>query len=176
VSLIQPVVRRYVRSFLLLNDLAQAEKDVQLLTETFKSTPDLLRILTSPIYPKPLKSGLISKVFSETVSKGAFSFLNYLLSKDRIFLIADVLLAAKERIQELHSTVSITVVSAHVLTPSSLERIVKTMKDRLKKKCLVETKVSPSILGGFQIYFQNRIVDHSVQGKLDQLKNSLLVV
>lgn len=69
-------------------------------------------------------------------------------------------------------------VKAQVANPSLVstikDRIEKILSDTLKKKVVCETRVDPSLIGGAIVKIGDIVVDASVVGRLERMKEDLL--
>lgn len=67
----------------------------------------------------------------------------------------------------------VVVSSAFALDESIQVRLKQKLMDQFKKQIIMETKVSPELIGGLKIQIGDRVLDNSIQDRLSQLTQSL---
>jgi F-type H+-transporting ATPase subunit delta len=68
---------------------------------------------------------------------------------------------------------TVTVKSAIDLTAAQLDAVKKAVTKKYGKDVQMEQVVDPSILGGVQVLVGSRLIDGSIRGKLNQLKQAI---
>lgn len=81
--------------------------------------------------------------------------------------------AFKELMEQRSGSVSVVLETAHNPGDQLVKSIMEKMEKRLGKKVFLDTKVNKALLGGFRIIWQNRILDRSVKGRINNLKMAL---
>ena len=83
-----------------------------------------------------------------------------------------------ESYQELlfahNGIVEIKVVSAVELTAEQKNKLADKIRSSYKKEFLFEYEVDKDLIGGVVIYLEDRVIDSSVKGMLQRLKENLL--
>ncbi|WP_028975241.1 ATP synthase F1 subunit delta [Spirochaeta cellobiosiphila] len=67
----------------------------------------------------------------------------------------------------------VTVESASPLDEETKKQILNTMKNKVQGDVLLKESLQPSIIGGVRIIWNNRMIDHSLKGRLKALKVQL---
>jgi F-type H+-transporting ATPase subunit delta len=103
------------------------------------------------------------------------NFLKVLSDNGREDIFEEVLLRYEELVKEYLGRVEVAVTTAVELSEDELDR----MKERLGRslegrEVILQTSVDPDILGGAVFRFGGRMVDSSVRGRLEGLREEML--
>lgn len=137
-----------------------------------RENPEFLQILESPEITFSEKSDFIQKVLNEDFCEEIRHFLKLLLEKERIEKLCDIL----EYLRVTYGHEGETEALLKTAYPLDLE-LIRSIKDRLENKFHKKFKfyidLDGSLLGGVQVIIGNTIIDGSVRGRLDDLKEKL---
>ncbi|MBQ9989889.1 MAG: ATP synthase F1 subunit delta [Lachnospiraceae bacterium] len=137
--------------------------------------PEYLRFLTNPRIPAEEKVKTTTEIFTGRVSKEVVGFISLIIRKGRSDALFDILDYFISRMKEYKG-----IGVAYVITPQVLK---EEKKERIREKLLSTTsfkememhyEINPDLLGGMQIRIGDRVVDSSIQTKLNQLQKELL--
>ncbi len=137
--------------------------------------PDYLRFLTHPRIPAEDKVKTTEKIFTGQVSKELVGFLQVIILKGRCDALFEILDYFILRMKEYKG-----IGVAYITTPQILN---EEKKEKIREKLLCTTSfkememhydINPDLLGGMQIRIGDRVVDSSIQTKLNQLQRELL--
>ncbi|MGN0307787.1 MAG: ATP synthase F1 subunit delta [Lachnospiraceae bacterium] len=137
--------------------------------------PEYLRFLTNPRIPAEEKVRTTEEIFTGRISKGLVGFFCLIIMKGRSTSLFEILDYFIDRMKEYKG-----IGVAYVTTPQTL-KIDK--KERIREKLLSTTsfqememhyEVNPELLGGMQIRIGDRVIDSSIQTKLNRLQKELL--
>ncbi len=112
---------------------------------------------------------------TEGMSLSTRNFLKVLSYNGREEILEEVLLRYEELVKEYLGRVEVGVTTAVELTDEELDR----MKERLERslqgrEVILQTSVDPSILGGAVFRYGGRMIDTSVRGRLESLREEML--
>jgi F-type H+-transporting ATPase subunit delta len=102
------------------------------------------------------------------------NFVNLLLDKDRENVLKTLAAAWKRLSLEERGAVEGRVESARPLDPAVVSQIATRLSAQLGRTLTLENKVVPELLGGARVFAANRMIDWSVQGRLESLRRKLL--
>lgn len=148
-------------------------KDLKTLHTALKHTPKWKYFFSIPQIPIQEKEQVISKALGENYDKKLQDFLFFLLKKGRFTYLSDIVKDFERR-----TAAHVGVKQAYVITAVPLEAKAKeTLQNKLEnfynyKIQLIEKK-DPSILGGVILVIGNKIIDHSIRNRLDNLEEYL---
>lgn len=154
--------------------LKGVERDMKSLGHMFKASPDLLRMVRSPVISADDKTKALMAVgktdgFHPLTGK----FLGTVAGNLRAHELPAIVRAFGELLAKKRGAKIARVTSAVKLAPAQ----VKSLKDKLSKelggKVELETVVDPDLLGGFVVRIGSRLYDSSLRTQLDDLKLAL---
>ncbi len=154
--------------------LQERMEEAQVVDRLLSENPELLRLLRHPQIEKGEKAQILENIFRGRVSDDLTGLLLIAVSKGHADVLSAIIRSfIKKGKRQLHIGEA-EVVSAAVLTEEQERRI----RDRLLQltdyeRLEVEYRVDPSLIGGLVIRMDNRVVDSSIQTKLDRLAGSL---
>ncbi|MFN0007047.1 MAG: ATP synthase F1 subunit delta [Planctomycetota bacterium] len=102
------------------------------------------------------------------------NFVNLLLDKDRESVLKSLAAAWKRLSLDERGAVEGRVESARPLDPADVSRLAAKLSAQLGRTLTLENKVVPELLGGARVFAANRMIDWSVQGRLESLRRKLL--
>lgn len=140
----------------------------------FETNPDLLSLLKMPTIDAKERKQIIESIFDEVVSKEITNFLYILIDKRRIGQIKGIISSFEKICDENNGVTNGEIVSAVPLNDIQLERFEKETSTLLNKKVKLGNSIDESILGGVVIYFDGKLIDASLRGRLEELKEIIL--
>jgi F-type H+-transporting ATPase subunit delta len=172
------VARRYARALFaaaVKNDIvASVEDDLALLSAMSRNSPEFRRFLHSPTASKEHKLEVFSKLFSDRVTATTMSFIRLVLEKGREGAFEHIRIAFTELRREREGVVAAKVVSAFELTEDERRRLVDKLTRESGKTIEPEFQVDPSLIGGLSVELGNYVLDGTVKGSLDRLRETII--
>lgn len=171
------IARRYARALYKMCDsnLEKARKDLESL-KTLRALfddKDAGKVLRSPVMPPDLKKTLLHYGLEKAVAgEDLKSFIDTLVSAGRVSWIPRMIVAFEDLINEAEGKAVAEVTSAVPLEQDDQQSIASRLGQILGKSIVLESKVDPSLLGGFVAKIGNYRIDMSLKTKLDGLAQS----
>jgi len=167
------LIRRYVAAvYRLAADAGQVEpvrEELARLQEAVSRDPRTLAVLQHPGISPAEKRDLLLKLAGETPSATVAGLLDVLLEKDR----AEVLLGAADAFTELADEdagrVRAFVEVAWEPDAEQQQRLQSALARLVGKPVVAEFKLVPEILGGARVRVLGRLMDGSLQGRLQEM-------
>jgi F-type H+-transporting ATPase subunit delta len=170
---------RYASSLIQLgierNDLESIAADMAILGDTIDASHELVLFLKSPIINKTRKKDALNTIFKDKISTTSLSFLELLLKKGRENTIIDVVKMFKKLYNVHCGIIEIEVITASELDESQKNSLSQSLSIRTGKKVVLLTKIDKSVRGGIKARIDDTVIDGTVEYKLEQLRNTLLV-
>jgi F-type H+-transporting ATPase subunit delta len=173
------VAGRYASAlFELANDerqLEAVEKDVLALAGMLKASPDLERMVRSPVITADEQGKALGAIaqaagFSPLTS----NFLQVLARGRRLFALGDMIRLFREIAARFRGEVTADVVTAHPLNEAQQAALEDALKGTAGgRKVRIETRVDRAILGGLVVKMGSRMIDSSLRTKLNSLKTRM---
>ena len=177
--MISPVVARRYAAALLEAAWAEGtvelvESDLGLVGYVLESNPELKEALFHPLLPASRKRQIVKGVFEGKISPLTFSYLNLLIDKQR----EEAILQTEEQFvrlaNERRGIVEAKVTSAAPLTDAEMAALKAKLEARTGKTVELSAEVDASLIGGALVRIGDRIVDGTVKGYLDRLREQLI--
>ncbi|WKZ29303.1 MAG: ATP synthase F1 subunit delta [Patescibacteria group bacterium] len=117
-----------------------------------------------------LTAGLPEKEVKRAVAR----FVELLAARHELELAPGVINAFEQEARKAEGIREISVASAEELSNSHKERLEKTFAKALGAKVEMRWKTEPDLIGGAVIRFDDILLDASLKGRLDRLKQQLI--
>lgn len=170
---------RYASSLIQLgierNELEVIAADISLLGNTIDASHDLVLFLRSPIINKARKKEALNTIFKDKISSVTSSFLEILVKKGRESTIVDVVRAFKKLYNDHCGIIEVEITTASELDESQKNSLSQSLSKRTGKKIVLMTKIDKSVKGGIKARIDDTVIDGTIEYKLEQLRNTLLV-
>ncbi len=152
-------------------------EEIELIKEILDSNPDFAKLMNHPKILKEEKLEVLENVFKGRISDELLGFLHLIVTKDRYTEIDSILKYFTDEVKRLKGIGAATVTTALPLKDSQKAEIEKKLIETTSYKSMeIEYVVSEELIGGMKIRIGDRVVDSSVQTKLDKLQKELLNV
>lgn len=172
---INKIASRYAKSLL---DLAKEQNKIEVVLEDVKTLQqasenrDLYLLFKSPIVNTEKKLAILKEIFEGKIDELTMAFINIITRKGREAYVPDINEAFISQYRELNSISTVTITTAEAMSDADLASIKAKLQvsTETRDNLEIETKIDPSIIGGFVIEIGDKLYDASVQHKLDELK------
>ena len=167
-----------------LFDFAMEENQIDSLMDEILTVQAVLeenkgleKILVHPEIPKQKKLQVIEDVFKGRISDALTGFLRIVVTKGRYKNLPDIFAYFIVRVKEYKKIGVAEVISAIPLSGEQKEKIEKKLLDTTHYETMeIEYKVDEKKIGGLMIRIGDRVVDSTIQSKLNLLTGSLLKI
>lgn len=154
--------------------LPQVEADLAGFQALLDSSPDLLRLVRSPVFSAEDQTKALAAVLAKAGIGGLTgNFLQLIAKNRRLFAATDIIKAFKALTARGRGEAPAEVTSAVALTDEQVALLKETLKASVGKDVQLTTRVDPSLLGGLVVKIGSRMVDSSLRTKLAGLKVAL---
>ena len=152
-------------------------EEIEGIKQILLENQDYLKFLNHPRISVEEKVTATENIFVGKIDKQLVGFLGIIIQKGRCDNLIDILQYFLDRVKEFKG-----IGVAYVTTPYELK---EDKKEAICKKLLATTSyhememhydVKKELLGGMQIRIGDRVVDSSIQTKLNQLQKDLLKI
>jgi len=151
-----------------------AEKDLNRLDDLLNGSPDLMRLVRSPVFSSEDQQAALAKVLAKAKVSGLIAnFVNVVAGNRRLFVLPDMIRAFRAKAAEARGETSATVTVAQKLSADQTKQLKTTLKGVVGKNVALDVTVDPSLLGGMIVKIGSRQIDTSLKTKLSSLKLAL---
>jgi F-type H+-transporting ATPase subunit delta len=160
--------------------IAKSECSLDAITLDIQNLRNLLKIealkdyLNNPIIRPSTKREIIKKTISPQVTTQTSKFLMTLIDRNRISFLGPIAERYLELVYELANTKIIEVVSVQPLTAKQRKNLTYPLQIRTNaKEVKLLNTIDSSLIGGFLIKADSKMVDLSIKGQLNQFAKHL---
>ncbi len=155
-------------------NVAVVGDELALAAQTVAQTGTLRALLGQPLVTEERKKLALRNAFGDRVSAPVLAFLDLLVDKRRIGLLPEVQREFARRVLEYRNIAHARAVTAVPLSPEQTAALERSLEARTGKDILLETAVDPSVLGGVLVRIGDTVLDGTVRGNLERLREQLL--
>lgn len=146
----------------------------QVVTGCLDRFPALEQALASPSIGQEEKEAMLDRIFRGKLDPTLLNFFKVLCRRGRAGSLRAIQVTARQLRDEQLGKQRVQVTSALPLTDSQRTTISAQLKKCLGKEAVLEETLDASLLGGVVIRVGDQVYDGSVQGRLQQIKQSVL--
>jgi F-type H+-transporting ATPase subunit delta len=156
------------------NIMHQITADFQNLEIFLNENSDLLEYLNNPIVSQGAKREILTKTLESQINTETFKFLMVLVERDRINLLNSVITNYLELVYETASIKTMEVITAFSFTNLQKDTLVQKLKELTNaREIRLVITVDPSLIGGFLIKTESKVIDFTIKNQLQQLAKHL---
>ena len=150
------------------------QQNLATLESLWTQAPDLRKVLESPLIPDERKHQIIDQTVGRELDPLSSAFLHLLVDKRR----EDILLEVREEYIRL-ADISRGLVRAQATVAAPLDdleraALVEALERRTGKQIELQVQVNPEIIGGVVVRMQDTVIDGSVKGSLERIREQML--
>ncbi|HEV2472044.1 MAG TPA: ATP synthase F1 subunit delta [Chthonomonadales bacterium] len=170
--------RRYAAA--LFNTAARQEKldaverDIHTVLDLMERTAKLRQFWESPLAPAGRKRELIGRIFEGSIDGLTLSFLRLLVDKRREHILDQVDAEMRRLGDEARRLIRASATFAVAPSAQEQEDLVRSLESRTGERISLVTEIDPAIIGGVVVRMQDTILDGSVRGALERIREQLL--
>ena len=156
------------------NIMHQITADFQNLEIFLNKSSDFTDYLKNPIVSQAAKREILTKTLQSQVNNETFKFLMVLVNRDRINLLNSVIAKYLELVYETASIKTIEVLTAFAFTNLQKNTLIQKLKELTNaREIRLVITVDSSLIGGFLIKTESKVIDFTVKNQLQRLAKHL---
>jgi len=132
------------------------------------------RMLSNPAVALEKREALVEKALSKAVSRPVLNLILLMLQRRRIEQLPRVAAEFRRLDNQRQGITQASATSAAELTPAELEALTTKLEQFTDGRVELDVAVDPSLLGGLVVRVGDRLIDVSVRGRLERLRNQLV--
>lgn len=172
------VAKRYARAFF---SAAKADGMVAAVDADLRSVADALHtsaafrdFMGRPATSEADKLAMFDKVFGDRITSMTHQGIRLVIEKRRDEYLTAISKEFSELRRHDEMVTRAVVTSAEELAPADREKIVTKLQTELGRRVEAEFDTDATLIGGVRIVYDNYILDGSVRGQLDKLRDKIL--
>jgi len=175
----ESVARRYAAALLnqakATDTITQVRDDLRKVAHALETTPALRALLGQPLVTEGRKKEMLARTVGGAVSPMTLALLNLMVDKRRVNLIDTVQAEFDRMVLDYQNIAHATATTAVPLTPEQTLALERSLEQRTGKDIELETNVDPAVIGGVLVRIGDMVLDGTVRGNLERLREQLLV-
>jgi F-type H+-transporting ATPase subunit delta len=173
----ETIARRYATAIF---GLAQERNVVEEVGRSLNSIADasgadesVQRFFYAPVIDRKEKAQIINDAFAKGVHEVALHSVLLLIRKRRERYLRDVVRQYQALEIEASGREPLEVVSARELSRDEVNSLIERLSKLYNKRFVVNQRVDPQLIGGVRITMNDRRIDGTIAGRLDDLARTL---
>ncbi len=145
--------------------------DLRQLRGMLAASPDLLRLVRSPILSRERQGGAIAALAQEAgLSRLVRDFLAVVARNRRLFAVPAMIEAFLKKLAERRGEVTAEVTAAQPLSEAQLGALSEQLRRTIGRRVSVDVRVDPALIGGMIVKVGSQLVDGSLRSRLHRLQ------
>lgn len=134
----------------------------------------MVRLLNNPEIQAETLFDLFQDVLASTLNSERRNFLMLLAQKKRLMALPTISEVFNSYYAALEKTSNVRLVTAVDTQEEFRQKLIQGLSKRLQREVTLQCEIDPNILGGAIIHMGDNVIDGSVRGKLNRLRETLL--
>ena len=169
--------KRYAKSLFSLAEergaIEHMENDVRQLHDAITNSHELEMLLKSPVVKAGTKENILVRIFDQNISELSLEFVKILVRKGREPILPAIIQETLSLVRNMRNVRLAEVKTAVPMDDALRERVSKALKHLHDGDVELQETVDPSLLGGFQLLMDNRMIDASIKREIDLLRRQI---
>ncbi len=136
--------------------------------------PDTAPVVDNPAIPFGTRREILGKLLEGRVAPGAYNLVLLLAERGRLSAVPAVAAEYKRLVDRERGIVVATVASAVPLEAAELEAIGARIREMTGSRAEIVTAIDPDLIGGVTVRIGDRLIDASVRGRLERLRDHIV--
>lgn len=154
--------------------LFEVTSDIQNIQGLLFKSKELFKCLQNPLISNEAKQEILIRVVGKKMNHETLQFLTTLIKRNRINLLSTIIFSYLELIYKTANSQAFQIVSATDLSNGQRTRLIKKIKAVSENnRIMIQFNTDKTLIGGFLIKNQGKIVDYSIKNKLKTLSKLL---
>jgi F-type H+-transporting ATPase subunit delta len=154
--------------------VAAIEADLDKITKLIDESPDLKRLIASPVFSAEDQARAIAAVLERAGIGGLTANLARVMAGNRrLFALPGTITAFKRLTTRQRGEVAAEVLSAEPLSDGQVADLKAALKASLGKDVTLNQRVDATLIGGLVVKVGSRMIDDSLKTKLNSLRHAM---
>jgi F-type H+-transporting ATPase subunit delta len=154
--------------------LFEVTSDIQNIQGLLFKSKELFKCLQNPLISNEAKQEILIRVAGKKMNHETLQFLTTLIKRNRINLLSTIIFSYLELIYKTANSQAFQIVSATDLSNGQRTRLIKKIKSVSENnRIMIQFNTDKTLIGGFLIKNQGKVVDYSIKNKLKTLSKLL---
>ena len=136
--------------------------------------PTVATGLDNPAVPTDRRAAALADAIGGSISRPVLNLIVMMLRRGRIEALPRVAAEFRRLDDQLNGLIHAHATSAASLEPSEVSALIARLEQMTGGRVELDLTVDPSLLGGLVVRVGDRLIDGSVRGRLERLRNQLV--
>ena len=156
------------------NDLSGLESGINDLSAVLNESAELRDLIASPLVSRTEQEAAITAIADKMDLHAILrNTLGLMAQKRRLFVVPQLVQVLRDMLAEERGEVTAEVSSAKALTKTQMDKLSKTLSERVGKTVTINATVDESLIGGLVVKVGSKMIDSSIRSKLNSLQNAM---
>ena len=147
--------------------------ELTVLQESFRETPEFIRMLSSPNLSKQERCQIIDDCFRGKVHAYVLNFLKILTEKGYMKHFHNCFKTYEDLYNRDNGILPVTAITAVTMSDEQVRKLTDKLSRVTNKQIKLLNKVDPSVLGGVRLDYDGKRLDDTVSHRLDAISKAL---
>jgi F-type H+-transporting ATPase subunit delta len=134
----------------------------------------VVKVLANPAIPVERRAAVLAELLGDRASRPVQNLIQLLLRRGRIEALPRVAAEFRRLDDERQGITKATATTAAPLTPDEVRTLTERLELSTGRRVVLDVEIDPSLLGGLVVRVGDRMIDGSVRGRLERLRNQLI--
>ncbi len=148
-------------------------EDLKQITDVIKE-PEVAKLIDSPKLAYKNKAEKFVGLFGNELQDKTMSFLKILSNAKRLSLIPGILKEYQKLLSLRDKRNEVLIFSAYKPSATQMEEIIIKLKKRYGENLSLKLEINKGLMGGYTVKWKDEVIDFSVKGRLQKLKNQII--
>jgi F-type H+-transporting ATPase subunit delta len=155
-------------------EVEAAGRELDAFHGVFTAAPELRRVLARP-WIKPEERRAVASTVAGRAGAGQLvqNFIGLVAARNRIDHLSEIVDVYRDLVDQSRGRVRAQVRAAVALTDEEKRQLAARLERTVGKQVLIEETVDPGLLGGFIARVGSRVLDGSLDGQLERMRQRL---
>lgn len=156
------------------NKLDSLKDNLEELAKVYQGSDEFRSLINSPVIPEKLKKQSFTDAFRQKLDPLTFDFVLLLIESSREELLPEIINYFGQILDDYHGILRAQVFSVLPLSDDQMKSLKNKLDKMTQKNVILTQEKDASILGGFIIKINDRIIDASLKNQLDRMSEYLI--
>ncbi len=157
------------------NQVEQYLSELSSLCTLFEKEGRLSKFLSSPMIEKKEKDRVLEETVKPMLSVPVYAFIQVLIKRKAIRYLPEIRNAYQHHFNREQGILEGRIYTPFALNPETLEKITVTFSEHYQKKVVFRVIEDRRVIAGMRIYIDDTLYDYSIDTKLNQVRDALLI-
>lgn len=136
--------------------------------------PEVARVVDNPAVPVAVRREVLEKLLEARIAHQAMNLVLLLAARGRIALVPAIAAEYKRLLDLERGVVTAMVTSPMPLEPADLAAVTSLLRSVTGRAVEIQALLDPALVGGLTIRVGDQLIDASVRGRLERLRDRLV--